>query len=197
MLSDADPRERAVLGAIGYAPNTVYLHRDIRLMPKRRRAWASWNFLRWQREGTAENDVAVTYWMNRLAGHRREQAAVRQPQPSVRTGSGADVRQIYAAIIRNITPRPSQPRSNWRKFRAGVTPGSAAPGPDTDFTRTDCGPVLRSRKRWARPCRGAHLRPNWHRPRSSDAEANRQTRNRSRYRGPRTETPRPRFTLAR
>jgi predicted NAD/FAD-binding protein len=68
MLSDADEREHAVLGAIGYAPNTVYLHRDIRLMPKRRRAWASWNFLRWQREGTAVNDVAVTYWMNRLQG---------------------------------------------------------------------------------------------------------------------------------
>jgi predicted NAD/FAD-binding protein len=68
MLADADSRERAVLGAIGYAPNTVYLHRDARLMPKRRRAWASWNFLRWQREGSIENDVAVTYWMNRLQG---------------------------------------------------------------------------------------------------------------------------------
>jgi predicted NAD/FAD-binding protein len=68
MLSDADNRERAVLGAIGYASNVLYLHRDIRLMPKRRRAWASWNFLRWQRKDAAENDVAVTYWMNRLQG---------------------------------------------------------------------------------------------------------------------------------
>jgi predicted NAD/FAD-binding protein len=68
MLSDADARERAILGAIGYSPNTVYLHRDIRLMPKRAHAWASWNFLRWQREGATENDVAVTYWMNRLQG---------------------------------------------------------------------------------------------------------------------------------
>jgi predicted NAD/FAD-binding protein len=68
MLSDASDRERAVLGDIRYAPNVVYLHRDIRLMPKRRRAWASWNFLRWQREGTTVNDVAVTYWMNRLQG---------------------------------------------------------------------------------------------------------------------------------
>ena len=68
MLSDADPRERDILGAIGYAPNKVYLHRDVRLMPKRRRAWASWNFLRWKREGRAVNDVAVTYWMNRLQG---------------------------------------------------------------------------------------------------------------------------------
>ena len=66
MLSDADECERSILGAIGYSPNTVYLHRDPSLMPKRRHAWASWNFLRWPREGTAENDVSVTYWMNRL-----------------------------------------------------------------------------------------------------------------------------------
>ena len=95
MLSDADDRERAVLGAIGYAPNAVYLHRDIRLMPKRRRAWASWNFLRWQREGSAENDVAVTYWMNRLQGLDEDKPLFVSLNPPFRTGSGADVRQIY------------------------------------------------------------------------------------------------------
>jgi uncharacterized protein len=68
MLSDADAQERDILGAVGYSPNTVYLHRDKRLMPKRRHAWASWNFLRWQRQGSMLNDVAVTYWMNRLQG---------------------------------------------------------------------------------------------------------------------------------
>jgi predicted NAD/FAD-binding protein len=68
MLSDADACERSILGAIDYSPNTIYLHRDTRLMPKRRRAWASWNFLRWQREATADNDVSVTYWMNPLQG---------------------------------------------------------------------------------------------------------------------------------
>jgi predicted NAD/FAD-binding protein len=68
MLSDPGGQEHAILGDIRYAPNVVYLHRDIRLMPKRRRAWASWNFLRWQREGTTVNDVAVTYWMNELQG---------------------------------------------------------------------------------------------------------------------------------
>ena len=69
MLSDPSEQEAKILGDIRYAPNTVYLHRDTRLMPKRKRAWASWNFLRWTREGTALNDVAVTYWMNRLQGH--------------------------------------------------------------------------------------------------------------------------------
>src|SRR6201995_5828998 len=68
MLSDADAAERAVLGAIGYSPNIVYLHRDTRLMPKSKRAWASWNFLRWQRKDSTQNDVAVTYWMNELQG---------------------------------------------------------------------------------------------------------------------------------
>jgi len=68
MLSDADNRERAILGAIGYSPNTIYLHRDTTLMPKRRRVWAAWNFLRWPRQGTALNDVTVTYWMNELQG---------------------------------------------------------------------------------------------------------------------------------
>ena len=68
MLTDADDRERSILGAIGYSPNIVYLHRDSRLMPKRKRAWASWNFLRWKREGSTDNDVAVTYWMNKLQG---------------------------------------------------------------------------------------------------------------------------------
>jgi predicted NAD/FAD-binding protein len=68
MLADPSVEEQQILGDIGYAPNVVYLHRDPRLMPKRRSAWASWNFLRWQREGSSINDVAVTYWMNPLQG---------------------------------------------------------------------------------------------------------------------------------
>lgn len=68
MLSDADEQERSVLGAIGYSPNTIYLHRDTGLMPRRRRVWGAWNFLRWPRQGAAINDVAVTYWMNELQG---------------------------------------------------------------------------------------------------------------------------------
>jgi predicted NAD/FAD-binding protein len=66
MLADASAQERAILGAIRYAPNVAYLHRDPQLMPRRKRAWASWNFLRWPRQGSPVNDVAVTYWMNNL-----------------------------------------------------------------------------------------------------------------------------------
>jgi len=60
MLSDADAEERAFLGAVRYGPNRAYLHRDARLMPKRRAAWGSWNAL------SGEDGGCLTYWMNSL-----------------------------------------------------------------------------------------------------------------------------------
>ncbi|WP_293868060.1 FAD-dependent oxidoreductase [uncultured Alsobacter sp.] len=62
-LDDASPAERAVLGAVGYRPNAVYLHRDTRLMPRRKRAWAAWNVIQ---EEDAGAPLCVTYWMNVL-----------------------------------------------------------------------------------------------------------------------------------
>ena len=63
MLADPTPAETAVLGAIGYRPNAVYLHRDARLMPRRKRAWAAWNVIQDLDPGAP---LCVTYWMNVL-----------------------------------------------------------------------------------------------------------------------------------
>ncbi len=63
MLADPDPEEKAVLGAFSYRPNLGILHEDPALMPRRRRAWASWNFM--APEG-GDGPQGVTYWMNRL-----------------------------------------------------------------------------------------------------------------------------------
>ena len=60
MLADADTEECNVLGAFRFAPNRAVLHRDPGFMPRRRKAWASWNYV------TGENGGYVTYWMNRL-----------------------------------------------------------------------------------------------------------------------------------
>ncbi|PPC94324.1 MAG: FAD-dependent oxidoreductase [Methylotenera sp.] len=63
LLSDASPAEREILGAIPYQENTVYLHHDISLLPKRKLAWAAWNY----HVTTPPADrVAVTYNMNIL-----------------------------------------------------------------------------------------------------------------------------------
>jgi predicted NAD/FAD-binding protein len=62
LLADPSTAERSVLGAIGYQPNVATLHTDERLLPRARRARASWNF----RTGLGETQPTLTYWMNRL-----------------------------------------------------------------------------------------------------------------------------------
>ncbi|MFM9843518.1 MAG: NAD(P)/FAD-dependent oxidoreductase [Dongiaceae bacterium] len=62
--ADATSAERRFLGAFRYQANRAILHRDVTLMPRRRGAWSSWNYLA---KGQADDaKVAVTYWMNRL-----------------------------------------------------------------------------------------------------------------------------------
>lgn len=64
LLHDMDAEEAALLGAFRVSRNRAVLHRDPRLMPKRRKVWSSWNLL--SRPGAGEQPVAVSYWMNRL-----------------------------------------------------------------------------------------------------------------------------------
>ncbi|KAA1194038.1 FAD-dependent oxidoreductase [Pseudohalioglobus sediminis] len=64
MLEDARPVEREVLGAIPYQNNDVVLHTDTRLLPRNRRAWSAWNYLR--RPDT--DRATLTYNMNILQG---------------------------------------------------------------------------------------------------------------------------------
>jgi predicted NAD/FAD-binding protein len=65
LLADASEEERHLLQDIRYQANRVLLHTDTRLMPKRRRAWAAWNYLA-PADIAAGNPVAVSYWLNRL-----------------------------------------------------------------------------------------------------------------------------------
>lgn len=67
LIADASPIESKILSAIPYRPNRVVLHRDPRLMPRRKSVWTSWNYLRSSGERT-EAEVSVTYWMNCLQG---------------------------------------------------------------------------------------------------------------------------------
>lgn len=67
MLGDPSADESAVLGAIPYQSNTAVLHTDTGLMPKRRRAWAAWNYHRFESD---LRQVCVTYDMTRLQNLR-------------------------------------------------------------------------------------------------------------------------------
>jgi uncharacterized protein len=66
LLQDLTPPEQRILRAIPYQANVAYLHTDALLMPKRKNAWAAWNYLSEKRGSDQEQSVSVTYWLNRL-----------------------------------------------------------------------------------------------------------------------------------
>ena len=70
LLEQPTASEQQVLGAIKYQKNEVLLHTDASILPKRKTAWAAWNY------HLLENDqgqVPVTYNMNILQGLDSEQ----------------------------------------------------------------------------------------------------------------------------
>ena len=69
LLADPSERERELLGAIPYQRNEAVLHTDRSLLPRRRRAWASWNYhlgVKADDGAPAAGRCMVTYHMNRL-----------------------------------------------------------------------------------------------------------------------------------
>jgi len=66
LLSDASTDERSVLGAIRYQPNRAVLHTDVSLLPRRRRAWAAWNYERAADAMVEQSQVCLHYLINRL-----------------------------------------------------------------------------------------------------------------------------------
>ncbi|KAJ3119974.1 hypothetical protein HK100_000078 [Physocladia obscura] len=70
LLGDnATPDERHILGSVKFLNNRAVLHRDKNLMPKRRLAWASWNYLTQISNETDSQTMCLTYWMDNLQPH--------------------------------------------------------------------------------------------------------------------------------
>jgi len=88
LLDAPSAEDRRLLGAIEYRPNRVILHRDVALMPKRRKAWAAWTHLGYSDRA---GEGGVTYWMNELQGLEGPPLFVslnpaREPDPSLILG---------------------------------------------------------------------------------------------------------------
>lgn len=86
LLEDPSPTETALLSAFPYRPNDVLLHADAAVMPRRKRAWASWNY---HLDDAGSPGASVTYWMNRLQ---------RLPGP----------RQYFVTLNRSAAVRPDR-----------------------------------------------------------------------------------------
>lgn len=66
MLERPDADEAAILGAMRTQPNRMVLHSDPALMPRRRSAWASWNYVTRGATPATDRPISLSYWMNRL-----------------------------------------------------------------------------------------------------------------------------------
>ncbi len=56
--------QQAVFSNLKYRANSVILHTDISHLPKRQKAWASWNYI--EHPDGEQGDPAISYWMNLL-----------------------------------------------------------------------------------------------------------------------------------
>ena len=57
---DARPQEKSALQQIRFQPNRAVLHCDPRQMPNSKACWSSWSYR------AQDENIGVTYWMNRL-----------------------------------------------------------------------------------------------------------------------------------
>jgi predicted NAD/FAD-binding protein len=72
LLADPSDAEVTTLKQFGYSSNTTVLHTDGSVLPDAARARASWNY-RMTSCHRPDQPPAVSYWMNRLQGHRAAQ----------------------------------------------------------------------------------------------------------------------------
>jgi predicted NAD/FAD-binding protein len=68
ILEQPSAEEAALLAPFRYSNNRVVLHRDVSLMPRRRRHWTSWNYV----GSSSSKTCGVTYWMNSLQNLQTE-----------------------------------------------------------------------------------------------------------------------------
>ncbi len=76
MLAAPTAQEREALGAIQYQPNKAVLHTDASVLPKRKAAWAAWNYERTAAPGPEGALVCLHYLLNRLQPLPWEQPVV-------------------------------------------------------------------------------------------------------------------------
>ena len=66
LLRDASSAEQQVLGAIRYQANRAVLHTDASVLPKKKLAWAAWNYERAQQPDRESARVCLHYLLNML-----------------------------------------------------------------------------------------------------------------------------------
>ena len=63
IINNPTKNEKEILSKFEYTKNRAYLHSDKSMMPKNKKTWSSWNFIKSEKE---DINFTLTYWMNNL-----------------------------------------------------------------------------------------------------------------------------------
>lgn len=93
LLDDAAPDERAILTGIPYNRSRVVLHTDTSFLPRRRSAWAAWNYTH-PVSAIHDEPISGSYWMNLLQGIPGDTQYVVTLNPAREPVAGSVIRDL-------------------------------------------------------------------------------------------------------
>lgn len=93
LLADARPAEREILAGIPYNRSRVLLHSDTSFLPRRRAAWASWNYTH-PVSAIHDEPISGSYWMNLLQGIAGDRQYVVTLNPRREPAPGTVIRDL-------------------------------------------------------------------------------------------------------
>ena len=114
LLENPTEQENRLLSCFPYQRNRAILHTDTALMPRRRQAWASWNYLTDAQHPKGQPDaISVTYWMNSLQHLPQEHPVFVTLNPTQEPGDGHILRSfLYDHPVFNLDSIAAQ-KSLW------------------------------------------------------------------------------------
>ena len=95
LLADPTEREREILRGFETSRNEVTLHTDEHLLPRRRAARASWNYLLHLDPRNGHGPATMTYHMNRLQSLPVEGKLLRQPECAQQDSPGKNPGELH------------------------------------------------------------------------------------------------------
>jgi predicted NAD/FAD-binding protein len=115
LLAEPSDQETELLGRWHYSVNATWLHTDTALMPRRRAAWASWNYLM---TDASQESASLTYHLNRLQALDEDREYLVSLNPEIEPAPATVIRRMsYRHPIftrRSVETQSELPRLNGR-----------------------------------------------------------------------------------
>ena len=92
LINEPTENEKKILENFQYKKNIGYLHNDERLMPRRKKAWSSWNSILDKNDGKKN---CITYWLNKLQNLKTKKNYFLTLNPFISIEDEKIIKKIY------------------------------------------------------------------------------------------------------